>query len=290
MKIAVFSDIHANYTAFKTCLEYALSRDITTFVFLGDYSGEFPYPQKTMEILYSLKDKYTCFFIRGNKEDYWLNRRYDENCVWKEGNHTVGALLYSYAHQSEKDLDFFRSLPICRELCFEGSAPLLICHGSPYKNTEKMLAGKENTLRIMEETSYPYILCGHTHMQYVIRHAGTTLLNPGAVGVPLGSGGQTQFMLLESSGLSWHHEFVTLDYDKESVLRELQTSGLNDSAPYWSRVTAHLILTGEISHGTVLAKAMELFENDGTECSWYNVPDTYWEQAIKQLFTVISAV
>ncbi|MBQ8597102.1 MAG: metallophosphoesterase family protein [Lachnospiraceae bacterium] len=286
MKLAVFSDIHANYTAFETCLTHALSKGITTFIFLGDYSGEFPYPEKTMEMLYHLREKYTCFFIRGNKEDYWLNRKYDNNCEWKDGNLTVGALLYSYAHQTEEDLNFFQTLPICREVCFEGTAPLLICHGSPDRNTEKMLPGKENTLHILEECPQKYILCGHTHMQYEVAHEGRILLNPGAVGVPLCSGGKTQFMILQWEGTKWHHEFISLEYDKEKVLKELQESGLNDTAPYWSRVTAHLILTGEISHGTVLTRAMDLCKKDGIACKWYNVPEKYWEQAIAELISL----
>ena len=283
MKIAVFSDIHANHTAFETCLDYALSQHIHTFIFLGDYSGEFPYPQKTMELLYSLKEKYTCFFIRGNKEDYWLNRKYDNHCEWKEGNLTVGALLYSYVHQTDKDLDFFENLSPCREISFQDAPPLLICHGSPNKNTEKMLSQKESTLQIMEHVSCEYILCGHTHMQYCIKHAGKTLLNPGAVGVPMHSGGKTQFMILSSHGTTWQHEFISLDYDKEKVLRELQQSGLYQMAPYWSQVTTHLILTGEVSHGTVLSKAMELCLKSGETCEWYNVPEKYWKQAIAEL-------
>ncbi|MDE7414826.1 MAG: metallophosphoesterase, partial [Lachnospiraceae bacterium] len=48
MEIAVFSDIHGNYAAFERCIEYVSARNINTFIFLGDYLGEFPYPQKTM--------------------------------------------------------------------------------------------------------------------------------------------------------------------------------------------------------------------------------------------------
>lgn len=62
MEIAVFSDIHGNYAAFERCIEYASSRNINTFIFLGDYLGEFPYPQKTMEMIYALKETHTCFF------------------------------------------------------------------------------------------------------------------------------------------------------------------------------------------------------------------------------------
>ena len=76
MEIAVFSDIHGNYEAFKQCVDLVLGRGIRTFIFLGDYLGEFPYPQKTMGLLYALKEAYTCFFVKGNKEDYWIDRKY----------------------------------------------------------------------------------------------------------------------------------------------------------------------------------------------------------------------
>ena len=34
--------------------------------FLGDYIGELAYPEKTMQILYDLNDRYECYFIKGN--------------------------------------------------------------------------------------------------------------------------------------------------------------------------------------------------------------------------------
>lgn len=37
MNIAVLSDIHGNYVALEHCLEYALSRNTNTFIFLCHY-------------------------------------------------------------------------------------------------------------------------------------------------------------------------------------------------------------------------------------------------------------
>ena len=51
MKIAILSDIHGNYIALQKCLDHALSQKVDSYIFLGDYLGEFPYPQKTLEIL-----------------------------------------------------------------------------------------------------------------------------------------------------------------------------------------------------------------------------------------------
>ena len=111
MEIAVFSDIHGNYEAFKQCVDLVLGRGIRTFIFLGDYLGEFPYPQKTMGLLYALKEAYTCFFVKGNKEDYWIDRKYNPACEWKDGDLTVGAMEYCYAHQTDRDISFFPKPP-----------------------------------------------------------------------------------------------------------------------------------------------------------------------------------
>lgn len=51
MDIAVLSDIHGNYVSLQSCIDYALKKDINTFFFLGDYLGELPYPEKTMDMI-----------------------------------------------------------------------------------------------------------------------------------------------------------------------------------------------------------------------------------------------
>ena len=284
MKIAVFSDIHGNHVAFEKCIEYVLERNIKTFIFLGDYLGEFAFPQKTMELLYDLKEKYTCFFVKGNKEDYWINRRDDTNCPWKDGNLTVGAMQYCYENQTKKDIDFFQSLSIKQEITFEGAPSLLACHGSPGRNNEKMLPDNDKTNQIIDECTCNYILCGHTHIQGVIERGDKVVLNPGAVGVSLHSGGQAQLMILHQNKQDWTPEFVSIDYDKDRVIKELHESGLEERAPYWTQITKHLILTGEVSHGTVLAKAMQLCTEETGNSTWYDVPSKYWEKAIGELF------
>lgn len=285
MEIAVFSDIHGNYAAFERCIEYVSACNINTFIFLGDYLGEFSYPQKTMEMIYALKEKNTCFFVKGNKEDYWINRKYDNNCEWKDGNLTVGALQYCYDNQTERDIDFFQSLSISQEIKFDNSSTILACHGSPNRNNEKMLPDNDKTNQIIDECTCKYILCGHTHLQGVIKHGDKVVLNPGAIGVPLHSGGKAQFMILHQNMQEWTYEFISIDYDKEKTIKELQESGLEKAAPYWTQVTKHLILTGEVSHGTVLAKAMKLCEEETGKSNWCNIPDKYWEKAIAELLT-----
>lgn len=280
--IAVLSDIHGNYIALQRCLDYAIDRGVDTFLFLGDYLGELAYPQKTMDIVYSLKDQYPCFFVKGNKEEYWINYE-KEPKGWKEYDSTTGSLYYTYYNLREEDLQFFKSLSFKEELAFDGLPPMTICHGSPRKVNEKLLPNNENTFLIMEENASDYILCGHTHIQGKIERYGKVVLNAGSVGVPMYSNGKTQFMIGKGMQDRWDYEFISLEYDIENVIADLHTSGLSSKAPYWCKVTEILLRTGEISHGTVLARAMTLCKDTFGECSWPNIPEECWEQAVKEL-------
>ncbi len=283
MKIAVLSDIHGNYAAFETCVEYAHAQDIHTFFFLGDYVAEFPYPQRTMEMLYDMQEKYDCHFIRGNKEDYWLDCKYNADCVWKNGNHTVGAMKYTYEELTERDFAFYKELPICMEVNFEGTETIMICHGSTERNNQKMLPEDTETMRIIEECTCKYILCGHTHGQMTIEHAEKVVWNPGAVGVPKQSGGKTQFMILHQNGKEWEPEFISLEYGKEQILKEFHETGLEQMAPYWTQITRHLLRAGEKTHSRALFYAMDLDAAENGSTIWYNVPDKYWIKAVTDL-------
>lgn len=280
--IAVLSDIHGNYISLQKCLDYAIEREADTFLFLGDYLGELAYPQKTMSILYSLKEKYRCYFIRGNKEDYWIC--YDpEQKAWSEYDSTTGSLYYTYHHLTQQDLCFFKALPIKRELAFEGFPPVTICHGSPRRVNEKLLPDKEDTFAIMESDPSDYILCGHTHIQGEIKHKGKTVFGVGSVGIPMHSGGKAQFMMLRGKQGAWDFEFVSLEYPAWEVIADLYASGLNKKAPYWCKVSEHLLRTGEVSHGDVLYRAMALCKDKYGECIWPNVPEECWEQAVREM-------
>ncbi|MDE7309516.1 MAG: metallophosphoesterase [Lachnospiraceae bacterium] len=280
MKIAVLSDIHGNYVALEQCVNYALDKGIDTFIFLGDYLGELAYPQKTMKFLYSLKEKYQCWFIKGNKENYWLN--YDQ--TWKENDSTTGVLYYTYHNLTDTDMDFFRKLNDKEEISFNGLPSITICHGSPNRVNEKLIPDNENTFSIMDNNKADYILCGHTHIQGVITHNQKVVWNAGSVGVPLHSNGKAQFLILSSTeDLTWKSEFVSLDYNVEKVIDDLHSSGLYNKAPGWSAVSEYLLRTGEISHGSVLARAMFLCREKTGQCNWPDVPEEYWEMAVNKM-------
>lgn len=283
MNMAVLSDIHGNYVALKRCLDYAKEQGIDTYIFLGDYLGEMAYPQKTMNMLYDLAKQHTCYFVKGNREDYWIDYRVNGETGWKQVDSTTGSLYYTYHSLTEKDMDFFSHMKISDRVEIEGMQPLTICHGSPRNTKEKLLPDMENTYELMKSDASNYILCGHTHLQGVIEHGGKKVLNPGAVGVPLGSDGKIQFLILHSHGREWQEEFISLDYDVQQVIQDLHDSGLDRLAPCWCKVSEYLLIKGYPSHGSVLTRAMQYCEEEMGYCHWPEVPEKYWEKAVEEM-------
>ncbi|MED9904915.1 MAG: metallophosphoesterase family protein [Lachnospiraceae bacterium] len=285
MDIAVFSDIHGNHVAFEECMHYVLNRKIDKFIFLGDYLGELPYPQKTMELLYNIKSSHECCFVKGNKEDYWVNHQNRKDELWEDKSSSTGALLYTYTNLMSKDIDFFRDLPTELICNFDVGEPIMVCHGSPNNLFKKMMPNTDNEQLILEQSSFRYNLCGHTHTQRKLMEAEKKLFNPGAIGVPLDSGGKAQFMILHSNGKNdWLEEFVSVEYDRKKIIREIYDSGLYEAAPYWSIITEQLINTGEISHGKVLKRAMKHCIEESGKCDWRKIPERYWKMAVEEMF------
>lgn len=280
MKIAVLSDIHGNHIALKKCMEEIQKRGIKNIVFLGDYIGELAYPQKTMKLLYEIAQRYECTFLRGNKEDYWLERKSGGNSVWKEKDSTTGMLYYAYKHLTDNDLKFFSDLPYVQIIQHLNFPAIAAYHGSHNKEGIKFTPNTENSKNLFDDTDASVILCGHTHIRKIVLENGRILLNPGSVGMPLQSNGKSQFLILSGETCQWEYEFVDLKYDVETVIQELQEENLYEIAPSWTRITEHALRNGTVSHGAVLSQAIQLCYDETGNRGWPNLPEKYWEQAL----------
>lgn len=95
--------------------------------------------------------------------------------------------------------------------------------------------------------------------------------------------GKAQYLILHGTGRGWEEEFVSLDYDTETIIGRLHASGLDQKAPFWCRVTEEVLRTGKLSHSMVLSRAMELCRKDTGSCIWPDIPEIYWEQAVNEM-------
>ncbi len=285
MEIAILADIHGNFEAFKTAVKYCEKRNIKEYIFLGDYLGEFANVEETMKLLYEMKEKYKCTYIRGNKEEYWIQTLKWRKDKWKEGSSTTGCMLYVYERLSKKDIDFFASMDISKKLTYEGMEDITVCHGSPFGNNESLKPDDEKTREIIDKCDTNVIFCGHTHIQREMDYGEKKIYNPGAIGVPTYSGGnKTQFAILKAVGEKWQVEFKQLKYDVERVVAEQLKAGLDKKAPYWWKITNHLLHDGMYPNGHTMRKVMELCKGKTGKCDWPDIPEEIWKETYEEIF------
>ena len=278
---AIFSDIHGNHSALQACIDFCMGRGITNFVLLGDYVTDCPYPQKTLEKIYVLKQYFNTLIIRGNREEYLMDYKNQGAGNWRKGS-ASGSLLYTYENLTGRDFEFFESLPNYGIYQVKGFPGFEYCHGSPTNTSELMFREKRNTKKVLSHLKTGVLLHGHNHVQDTYSYRGNKAVNPGSVGIPWYYGGKTQFCILHGSGKSWEEEYIQLDYNRKEILKEFKESGLSSIAPAWAAVTMHTIRTGVDLNQTVLLRAMRLCEQERGSVRWPNIPEKYWAIALKE--------
>lgn len=299
-RYALISDVHGNYKALEAFLRYIGEHPVDGIICLGDYVTDSPYPEKTMSLLYNMTEKYTCYMIRGNREDYLLNNRNNRQ-GWKPSS-ANGALYYTWQHMTERDLEFFASLPTERELRITGLPPLYICHGTPGNVRGNMREDKALRELVMEQMPLAYLLGGHSHCQETETRKGRTYINPGSLGFAIdGVGRKAQFAILtgietgetvavgkaadmdgrEQMGTrdnsSWKAEFLSIDYDVEGFLQDFQSSGIDELGMTLNKAIKKSLLTG-INYFYKCILAMEEEAGRAGRKSPADMPEEVWRQ------------
>lgn len=241
--IAVLSDIHSNHIALQTCLDYLKERHINTYIFLGDYVSNCAYPEKTMQIIYSHAQKYTCYFIRGNREEMLINHTNGIEDNWHIPSTSSGSVLYTYNHLNENDIQFFRNMKHSDCIDIEGFPRIAICHGS--MDSANDIITPENAAKYFDTYSTSLILCGHTHVMGYQNYLHGKVINTGSVGTPVNDIGDAEFVILHGTTSGWSEEFVTVPFDKKKVVQELNESGLIEQSKMFGRMIRDLLVTNQ---------------------------------------------
>lgn len=242
MRVAVLSDIHSNYYAFKACYEDAVRCRAEMFVLLGDYVSDLSEPQRTMDLVYEIQSKYPTVCLRGNREGYMLD------CESGRSNFTrgskSGSLLFTYEHLRKKDLEFIRGLKISDTIEIDG-VRIEIAHAAMDNDRYYFDSNDGRTADIFLQMKCDYLLTGHSHKQYIQRNNGKTIINPGSIGIPQDGTRNPKYALLDIANGNISCQFREVPYDMADAIRSQFASGLVDYANYWAVGILYDIITGE---------------------------------------------
>ena len=242
MRVAILSDIHSNYYAFKACYEDDIKCGAGMFILLGDYVSDLSEPQRTMDLVYEIRSKYPTVCLRGNREGYMLDCE-DGRSNFTRGSKS-GSLLFTYEHLRKKDLEFIRGLKITDTIEIEG-VRIEIAHAAMDNDRYYFDGNDGHTADIFPQMKCDYLLTGHSHKQYIKQNAEKTIINPGSVGIPQDGTRNPKYALLDVLGGTVSCQFREVPYDMTDAIHAQFVSGLVDCAKYWAIGILYDIITGE---------------------------------------------
>lgn len=233
MKIALFSDIHANLPALEACFKSIDEQKPDAVYCLGDLVGYNIWPN---EVINEIR-KRGIPTIAGNY-DFGIGRSSDDcGCAYKtDAEKDMGKISISYTNSVVKDEEraYLRTLPAHLRIEFhlnDDKMNLLLVHGSPRKINEYLFEDRDekSMLRIMEDADAHIMCFGHTHKPYhrVIgnRHA----INIGSVGKPKDGDPRGCYALLTiGSDGNLTVDFIRFEYDIEKAANAVKESPLPD--------------------------------------------------------------
>ena len=245
MKIALFSDIHANLPALEACLKSIEEQKPDAIYCLGDLVG---YNIWANEVINEIR-KRGIPTIAGNY-DQGIGLMSDEcGCAYKtDEEKEMGKLSISYTNSivNAEERKYLRTLPAHIRVEFQlnnDKLNLLLVHGSPRKINEYLFEDRDekSLLRIMERADADIMCFGHTHKPYYrispsessvnvrYRHA----INIGSVGKPKDNNPKGCYVILTLNAVSSiinkdaiSVEFIRFDYDVEKAAKGVEESPL----------------------------------------------------------------
>lgn len=242
MKIALFSDIHANIDALTPVLEDIYSRSPDAVYCLGDLVGYAPYPN---EVIQAIRGK-GIPVIAGNYDQGVGLYSDDCGCAYRtDEDKARGDESINFTNKviTDRNRAYLRSLPAHLRIEFGVNTDpynLLLVHGSPRKINEYLFEDRKDKsmIRMMERAQAHVMAFGHTHQPFhktledsdgKYRHA----INIGSVGKPKDGDPRACYALLEWDGDldltdpdSLSVEFIRVDYDVEKAAKAVEESPL----------------------------------------------------------------
>ena len=247
MRIALFSDIHANLPALQSCLENIDSQKVDAVYCLGDLVGYNIWPN---EVINEIR-KRGIPTIAGNY-DFGIGRKSDDcGCAYKEDHEKeMGKVSISFTNliMNQDERKYLRTLPAHIKVEFQlnnDKLNLLLVHGSPRRINEYLFEDRDekSLLRIMEQADADIMCFGHTHKPYhrilqkklaentQYRHA----INIGSAGKPKDGDPKGCYAILTINADSSitnkeavEVSYVRFEYDVEKAAKAIEGSPLPD--------------------------------------------------------------
>lgn len=234
MRIALFTDIHANREALEACLDHAARGRIDRYVFLGDYIGYGADPVFTLEKVMEYAERGAVALLGNHDAAALVPDPHMSDMAWTAMEWTRGRL--GPAH-----LEFIRRLPLTRE---DGDRRYVHANAEApgeWGYVTNLYAASKSLMATRAHATF----CGHTHVPMLFHMSMTGKIASfepidrvdipltarrrwlaviGSVGQPRDHNPAACYAVLDVTGGIL--TYIRVPYDVETAARKIREAGL----------------------------------------------------------------
>lgn len=228
MKIAVISDVHSNLLSLNLAIRDAMSENVDSFIFLGDYITD---GDNGNDIIDIIKEKAN-YAILGNREKYIIN--YSPK---KKDYNNYKPIDYTYHSLSNDSINYINSLNDFKIIEINNYKILMI-HGDLYPNLLDNY--KQDFDLLIDKYDFDICLFGHTHNYFCKNYKNRLFLNPGSIGQP----SDTPFYKYCIIEIKDKYKISLRKFRTSETFEKLKNSYINTRFYKENYIWANLILMG----------------------------------------------
>jgi len=247
MKIAVFSDVHANLPALKSVYAHIEKQHPDAIYCLGDWVNQNIWNNEVVDFM----QEYKIPSVLGNHDEgignnlskYPFSYGSREEIDWG-----MDAIQFTLQQLTEERKASLRALPLNIKLKIttgNNERTLLFAHGTPKSNTERIYRFYKQTelSKMLDNEAADVLFIGNTHASFhkqierIINGEKTYqhIINPGSVGSPKDGSWHACYAMIEidtSKDIKYEPDalqvyFYRLDYDIDTVIKGIKNSSLH---------------------------------------------------------------
>jgi putative phosphoesterase len=247
MKIAVFSDVHANLPALEAVYEHIRQQNPDAIYCLGDLVNQNVWNNEVIEFIQS--KNIPC--VLGNHDEGIANNKTKfpfSYGSWEEIDWGLKAIQFTIADVTDKNKAVLMGFPVKRNIDIETGGKkyrIVLAHGTPASNKKWIYRyySDEELLEIMNAENANLLFIGNTHRgsHWIVskpeedRLSYLHIINPGSVGCPKDGSWRAAYAIVElDTNKDLFHDkdavqvhFFKVDYDIGIVMRAIKKSPLS---------------------------------------------------------------
>lgn len=232
IRIALFSDIHANLPAMRVAADHIARENYDATYCLGDLGGYAGEPNETQELIEAMG----CPVVLGNYDEGVGFGKDDCGCSYiKPFDIRMSEVSFRWTVENTSAQNKVKLRAFPREIRFEAEGKrVLLCHGSPRSTVEYLFENRsDGFLRQFvaggkDDARADIVAFGHTHVPFHRTIDGVHFVNIGSVGRPKDGDIRAGYCVLTVDGDRVSTEQIRLPYDVEATCQRLIAAGLPD--------------------------------------------------------------